>query len=67
MNIPGHLEIINAGDIKPVGKPRNLAGGIFLGFIDGIVYDASKPNDYLGKFAIGLKAKQTVAGGKVVD
>ncbi|MBU1441797.1 MAG: ABC transporter substrate-binding protein [Gammaproteobacteria bacterium] len=27
------------------------------GFIDGIVYDGRKPNDYLGKFKIGLKAK----------
>jgi nitrate/nitrite transport system substrate-binding protein len=26
------------------------------GFIDGIVYDARKPNDYLNKFRIGLKA-----------
>jgi len=36
-------------------------------FIDGIVYDGSKPNDYLSKFAIGLKGKQKVVGGKVVD
>jgi nitrate/nitrite transport system substrate-binding protein len=26
------------------------------GFIDGVVYDARKPNDYLNKFRIGLKA-----------
>jgi nitrate/nitrite transport system substrate-binding protein len=26
------------------------------GFIDGIVYDGRKPNDYLAKFPIGLKA-----------
>lgn len=30
------------------------------GFIDGITYDGSKPNDYLGKFKIGLKKGQTV-------
>lgn len=36
-------------------------------FIDGIVYDATKPNDYLAKFAIGLKGKQTLAGGKIVE
>ncbi len=36
-------------------------------FIDKIAFDANKPNDYLAKFAIGLKGKQTVAGGKVVD
>jgi nitrate/nitrite transport system substrate-binding protein len=36
-------------------------------FIDGITFDATKPNDYLSKFAIGLKGKQKVAGGKVVE
>ncbi len=30
------------------------------GFIDGIVYDGRKPNDYLNKFRIGLKAKDKV-------
>ncbi|MGY6275543.1 CmpA/NrtA family ABC transporter substrate-binding protein [Methylomonas sp. MgM2] len=54
-----------AGDFPPDGetgiKPPQS------GFIDGIVYDANQPNDYLNKFPIGLKAKQTVAGGKVVD
>lgn len=36
-------------------------------FIDGIVFDGTKPNDYLAKFAIGLKGKQKVAGGKIVE
>ncbi len=36
-------------------------------FIDGIVYDGSKPNDYLSQFTIGLKGKQTVVDGKVVE
>ena len=36
-------------------------------FIDKIAFDANKPNDYLAKFTIGLKGKQTVAGGKVSD
>ena len=27
-------------------------------FIDGIVFDGNKPNDYLSKFAIGLKGKE---------
>ncbi len=36
-------------------------------FIDKIPYDANKPNDYLAKFPIGLKGKQTVSGGKIVD
>jgi nitrate/nitrite transport system substrate-binding protein len=26
------------------------------GFIDGIVFDGRKPNDYINKFRIGLKA-----------
>jgi nitrate/nitrite transport system substrate-binding protein len=34
-------------------------------FIDGVGFDSKKPNDYLAKFAIGLKGKQVVAGGKV--
>jgi nitrate/nitrite transport system substrate-binding protein len=36
-------------------------------FIDGIAYDGTKPNDYLSKFSIGLKGKQKVASGKIVD
>ena len=36
-------------------------------FIDKIPFDANKPNDYLAKFPIGLKGKQTVSGGKIVD
>ncbi len=36
-------------------------------FIDKIPFDANKPNDYLAKFAIGLKGKQIVSGGKIVE
>jgi len=36
-------------------------------FIDKIPFDAEKPNDYLAKFPIGLKGKQSVSGGKIVD
>ncbi|WFP51467.1 CmpA/NrtA family ABC transporter substrate-binding protein [Methylomonas sp. EFPC3] len=36
-------------------------------FIDKIPFDANKPNDYLAKFPIGLKGKQTVSGGKIVE
>ena len=36
-------------------------------FIDKVAFDANKPNDYLAKFPIGLKNKQTVNGGKIVD
>jgi nitrate/nitrite transport system substrate-binding protein len=35
-------------------------------FIDGIVFDGRKPNDYLKKFPIGLKDDQRVDGTKVV-
>jgi nitrate/nitrite transport system substrate-binding protein len=30
------------------------------GFIDGIVYDGAKPNDYLARFPIGLKGDELV-------
>ncbi|MCQ8105114.1 ABC transporter substrate-binding protein [Methylomonas sp. SURF-2] len=63
-------ELVAEGKAKAGDFPADSESGIKppqSGFIDGIVYDASKPNDYLSKFAIGLKAKQTVAGGKVVD
>jgi len=36
-------------------------------FIDKIAFDASKPNDYLAKFPIGLKGKQKVVGGKITE
>jgi nitrate/nitrite transport system substrate-binding protein len=36
-------------------------------FIDRIVFDGSKPNEYLTKFPIGLKGKQKIVGGKVVE
>jgi nitrate/nitrite transport system substrate-binding protein len=36
-------------------------------FIDKIAFDANKPNAYLEQFPIGLKGKQKVVGGKVVD
>jgi nitrate/nitrite transport system substrate-binding protein len=35
-------------------------------FIDGIAFDARKPNDYLTKLDIGLKLAQHIAGGKVI-
>ena len=34
-------------------------------FIDGIIYDGTKPNEYLEKFPIGLKGEQKVIGGKI--
>ena len=35
------------------------------GFIDGITFDGTKPNEYLSKFAIGLKQGQTVTAAGV--
>lgn len=34
-------------------------------FIDGISYDGRKPNEYLAKFSIGLKADQVIKSAKV--
>ena len=34
-------------------------------FIDGITYDGRKPNEYLAKFPIGLKADQVIKSAKV--
>jgi nitrate/nitrite transport system substrate-binding protein len=36
-------------------------------FIDGIAFDGTKPNEYLTKFTIGLKGKQKLVGGKIVE
>ena len=36
-------------------------------FIDGIEFDGRKPNDYLGKLAIGLKDNERIAGAKVTE
>ena len=36
-------------------------------YIDGVSFDAKKPNEYLKQFAIGLKGKQVVKDGKIVD
>ncbi|OAI15152.1 nickel ABC transporter substrate-binding protein [Methylomonas koyamae] len=63
-------ELIAEGKAKASDFPSDNDTGIKppqADFIDGIVYDANKPNDYLAKFPIGLKGKQTVSGGKVVD
>jgi nitrate/nitrite transport system substrate-binding protein len=32
-----------------------------------VPFDSSKPNDYLTKFALGLKGKQKLVAGKVVE
>ena len=63
-------ELVAEGKAKASDFPAESDNGIKppqADFIDGIVYDANKPNDYLAKFPIGLKGKQTVSGGKVVE
>jgi nitrate/nitrite transport system substrate-binding protein len=54
--------LIKEGKVKETDIPLKTDGfkGPQDGFIDGVVYDGRKPNEYLGKFKIGLKAKDTV-------
>jgi len=54
--------LIAEGKAKEADFPSKTDGfkGAQDGFIDGIVYDGRKPNDYLGKFKIGLKANDAV-------
>ena len=61
--------LVAEGKAKAADFPVETETGIkpvSADFIDGIPFDAGKPNDYLSKFKIGLKAKQVVKGGKVV-
>lgn len=63
-------ELVAEGKAKASDFPPESETGIKPAnsdFIDNIAFDATKPNDYLSKFAIGLKGKQKVAGGKVVE
>ncbi|MDM0046441.1 CmpA/NrtA family ABC transporter substrate-binding protein [Variovorax dokdonensis] len=49
--------LITEGKAKEADFPKTDGfKGPQDGFIDGIVYDGRKPNDYLAKFPIGLKA-----------
>jgi nitrate/nitrite transport system substrate-binding protein len=62
--------LIAEGKAKASDFPADSETGIkppSADFIDGVSFDASKPNDYLTKFTIGLKGKQKVVGGKVVE
>jgi len=54
--------LVAEGKAKESDFPMKSDGyrGPQEGFIDGIVYDAKKPNDYLRKFKIGLKADKSV-------
>jgi nitrate/nitrite transport system substrate-binding protein len=63
-------ELIAEGKAKASDFPSDNETGIkpsSADFIDGIPFDATKPNEYLTKFPIGLKGKQKVAGGKIVE
>jgi nitrate/nitrite transport system substrate-binding protein len=53
--------LIAEGKAKDTDFPKTDGfKGVQDGFIDGISYDGRKPNDYLAKFKIGLKAKDKV-------
>jgi len=63
-------ELIAEGKAKVVDFPAEGESGFKPAqthFIDGIAYDGSKPNEYLAKFPIGLKGKQKVVAGKIVE
>ena len=62
--------LITEGKAKASDFPADGESGIkppSSDFIDGVAFDATKPNDYLSKFNIGLKGKQKVSGGKVLE
>lgn len=53
--------LVAEGKAKAMDFPKTDGfKGAQDGFIDGIVYDGRKPNDYLSKFKIGLKAADKV-------
>lgn len=63
-------ELIAEGKANPADFPADGETGFKppqKDFIDNIIYDGSQPNAYLSKFSIGLKGKQKVVGGKIVE
>ena len=54
--------LIAEGKMKPADFPDFAKETGFRapqsGFIDGVTYDGTKPNEYLSKFAIGLKGDE---------
>jgi nitrate/nitrite transport system substrate-binding protein len=52
--------LVAEGKAREADFPMKSDGfrGVQDGFIDNITFDAKKPNDYLGKFKIGLKGSQ---------
>ncbi len=61
--------LIDEGKAKKVDFPFGSDGyrDPQTHFIDNIVYNGRKPNDYLKKFPIGLKGKDVVKGNKVIS
>lgn len=63
-------ELIAEGKAKATDFPAENESGFKAAnadFIDKVSFDAKKPNEYLSHFAIGLKGKQKVVGGKIVE
>ncbi|MEL7199819.1 MAG: CmpA/NrtA family ABC transporter substrate-binding protein [Pseudomonadota bacterium] len=59
-------ELVEDGVIPATSVPETDGfRGEQTGFIDGITYDGSKPNEYLAKFPIGLKSGQSVTAAGV--
>ncbi|WP_404361006.1 CmpA/NrtA family ABC transporter substrate-binding protein [Methylotuvimicrobium sp. KM1] len=61
-------ELIAEGKAKASDFPPETETGFKppqADFIDDIVYDGSKPNEYLTKFPIGLKGKEILKDGKI--
>jgi nitrate/nitrite transport system substrate-binding protein len=54
-------ELVAEGKAKEADFPKTDGFGAGQsGFIDGVTFDAKKPNDYLNKFKIGLKGNQKI-------
>ena len=55
-------ELIAEGKAQAADFPMETNGlrGPQDDFIDGVIFDATRPNDYLQRFAIGLKGNETV-------
>lgn len=63
-------ELIAEGKAKAADFPPDDETGFKTPqthFIDGVVYDGKRPNAYLDKFSIGLKGRQTVSDGKIIN
>ncbi len=51
---------LKASDFPDFNKETGFRPATHTTFIDGVAYDGSRPNDYLGKFKIGLKGDEAV-------